>query len=218
MTGEQLQATVFERGSNVHEYWLAHAEGFHVVSRRRPRDRVVHVVVDRSLGSATALVVRRKRGRRAKRIPVMWVSAVDPFERLLYLTPRRRAHTTAQRLRPHVVEAARGTWRAQHAAREWARPRAVEAVSLTRRECVCGALWLRPRLVGATQRAVVAYARGYHTTHAFARRAYAWLQPRVALLAGRAFRTARSAPAVLSTRARALGSARSPSWISDRRR
>ena len=148
----------------------------------------------------------------------MWVSAVDPFERLLYLTPKRRAQTTALRLRPHVVDAARGTWRAQHAAREWARPRAVEAVSATRRECVRGARWLRPRLVEAGARAAVTYARGYHAAHAYAGRAYAWLLPRVEQVARRAFGAARRAPAALWSRTHALGSVRSPGWISDRRR
>jgi hypothetical protein len=215
VTGEHPQ--VFERGSNVHEYWLAHAEGFHVVSRRKPRARVDHVVVDRQLGSATALVVKRKRSRRAKRIPVMWVSGVDPFERLLYLTPRRRAQTAALRLRPHVVDAARGTWRAQSAAREWARPRAVEAVAATQRECVRGARWLRPRLVGAGDRAVVMYARGYRAASAFLQRAYAWLRPRVVLLARRAVHGTRAAATAFATRLRA-GSVRPQSWITDRRR
>jgi hypothetical protein len=204
VTGEQVQATVFERGSNVHEYWLAHAEGFHVVSRRKPRDRVDHVVVDRHLGSATALVVRRKRGRKPKRIPVMWVSAVDPFERLVYLAPKRRAHTAAERLRPHVFQAARSTWQAQQAAREWTRPRAIGAARATQRECVHAAGWLRPRLVEAGRRAISAYARGYHAANAFVHTAYAWLQPRAATLGRRAVRAVRNAPNGIRTRATAL--------------
>ena len=204
MPGEQQQATVFERGSNVHEYWLAHAEGFHVVSRRKPRDRVDHVVVDRELGTATALVVRRKRGRRTKRIPVRWVSAVDPFERLLYLTPRRRAHTAAERMRLHLVDAARTALQAQHAAVDRLRPRTLEAARATQRECVRAALWLQPRLVEAGRRATVAYARGYHTLNTSWRAAYAWLQPRVATLVRRAARAIRNAPNGIRTRATAL--------------
>ena len=189
VTGEQ--ATVFERGSNVHEYWLAHAEGFHVASRRKPGDRVDHVVVDRRLGSATALVVRRKRGRRSKHIPVMWVSAVDPFERVVYLAPKRRAQTAAARMRPHVADAARTARGAQHAAvewarprahdalraartargaqraaLEWARPRAREAVRTARLECVRAAAWLRPQLVEAGLRVSVATVRGYRASRA----------------------------------------------------
>jgi hypothetical protein len=202
VTGEQVQATVFERGSNVHEYWLAHAEGFQVVSRRKPRDRVDHVVVDRELGSATALVVRRKRGRRPKRIPVMSVSAVDPFERVIYLAPKRRAHAAAERLRPHVVEAARSTWNAQQAARDLALPRAIETARATQRECVRAAGWLRPWLAEAGRRVIVAYARGYHAANAFVHSAYAWFQPRVATAGRRAVRAVRNGTVPKSVRAR----------------
>jgi hypothetical protein len=215
VTGEQAQATVFERGSNVHEYWLAHAEGFHVVSRRKPRDRVDHVVVDRQLGSATALVVRRKRGRRPKRIPVMWVSAVDPFERVVYLAPKRRAHAAAERVRPHVVDAARTARSAQHTAVEWARPRAHAAVRAALLECVRAAVWLRPRLFEAVRRVTVASVRGCRASRAFSidaaratnRRslaAYAWLRPRIVTAAHRAARAGRSAPNGIRTRATAL--------------
>jgi hypothetical protein len=215
VTGEQAQATVFERGSNVHDYWLAHAEGFHVVARRKPGDRVDHVVVDRELGSATALVVRRKRGRRPKHIPVMWVSAVDPFERLVYLTPKRRAQTAAARMRPRVVDAARTANQAQQAAVDWLRPRARDVVRVARLECARAALWLRPRLVEAGRRVTLASVRGYRTTRAFSldvvretnRRslaAYAWLRPRVVTVARRAARAVRSAPNGIRTRATAL--------------
>ena len=229
VTGEQAKATVFERGSNVHEYWLAHAEGFHVVSRRKPRDRVDHVVVDRQLGSASALVVRRKRGRRPKHIPVMWVSAVDPFERVVYLAPKRRAHTAADRMRPHVADAVRIARGAQHAAVravrtardaqraavERARPRVDDAVRAACLECVRAAVWLRPRLVEAGRRVSVASARAYRASRAFSidvaratnRRslaAYAWLRPRIVTAARRAARAARSAPNGIRTRATAL--------------
>lgn len=192
VTGEQPQATVFERGSHVHEYWLAHAEGFHVVSRRKPRGRVDHVVVDRERGSAAALVVRRKRGRRPRRIPVMAVSAVDPFERLLYLAPRRRERTVVMRVRPHVAHATTSAWQAQRTAVAWLRPRAAGAAYAVRLELVRAALWLRPRLVEAGRRTNVAYARGYHASRASSRAAYAWLQPRVVLLVRRAARAIRS--------------------------
>jgi hypothetical protein len=216
VTGEQAQTTVFERGSNVHDYWLAHAEGFHVVARRKPGDRVDHVVVDRELGSATALVVRRKRGRRRpKHIPVMWVSAVDPFERLVYLTPKRRARTASERLRPHVVDAARTANQAKQATVDWLRPRAGDAVRVAWLECARAALWLRPRLVEAGRRVTVASVHGYRTTRAFSldvvreanRRslaAYAWLRPRIVTAARRAARAIRNAPNGIRTRATAL--------------
>ena len=215
MTGEQAQATVFERGSNVHEYWLAHAEGFHVVSRRKPRDRVDHVVVDRQLGAATALVLRRRRGRRPKHIPVMWVSAVDPFERVVYLAPKRRTHAAVERMRPHVAEAARTARGAQRAAVERARPRVHDAVRTARLECARAAAWLRPRLVEAGYRVGVASVCGYRASRAFSidvarattRRslaAYAWLRPRIVTAARRAARAVRSAPNGIRTRATAL--------------
>jgi hypothetical protein len=204
VTGEQARATVFERGSNVHEYWLAHAEGFRVVSRRKPRDRVDHVVVDRQLGSATALVVRRKRGRRPRHIPVMWVSAVDPFERVVYLAPKRRAHTAAERMRPHVADAARTARGAQHAAVEWARPRAREALRKALFACLRAAVWLRPRLVEVGRRVSVASARGYRASRAFSidvaratnrhsRAVYSGLRPRIVTAARRAACAVRSA-------------------------
>ena len=214
VTGEP-QATVFERGSNVHDYWLAHAEGFHVVARRKPRDRVDHVVVDRQLGSATALVVRRKRGRRPKHIPVMGVSAVDPFERLVYLTPKRRARTARERMRAHLLDAARAADHARHAAADWLRPRARDVVRAARLESVRAALWLRPRLVEAGRRVTIASVRGYRASRAFSvdvahktnRRslaAYAWLRPRIVTAARRAARAVRSAPNGIRTRATAL--------------
>jgi hypothetical protein len=205
VTGEQPQATVFERGSKVHEYWLAHAEGFHVVSRRKPRDRVDHVVVDRERGSATALVVRRRHGRRPKRIPVMSVSAVDPFERLLYLTPQRRARSTAtDRGRRHVAHAIASALCAQRAALAWLRPRAIGAAYAVRLGLVRAALWLRPHLVETGRRTTVAYTRGYHASRTFSRDAYAWVQPRIVTLVRRAARAVRSAPNGIRTRATAL--------------
>ncbi len=147
MIDEQLQATVFERGSNVLDYWLAHAEGFDVVARGKRRRRVDHVVVDRQLGSASVLVVRSKRGRRHRVIPVVAVSAVDPFERLLYLSPRRRPGADVARVRPHVVQAARTAHRAGHVAVDRLAPRAVLAARVTRRQSIRAALWLAPRLL-----------------------------------------------------------------------
>ena len=146
VTGEQPQ--VFGRGSNVLEYWLAHAEGFDVVSRRKPRHRVDHVIVDRQVGAASVLVVRRRRGRRTRVIPVSAIAAVDPFERLLYVTPKRRART-----------AAHGAYRAQQAAVTWAHPRLVETARLTHRGSVRAGTWLRPRIVAASRATTLAAAR-----------------------------------------------------------
>jgi hypothetical protein len=183
VTGDQPQPTVFEQGSKVHEYWLAHAEGFHVVSGRRPRDRVHHVVVDRERGSATALVVRRKPGRRPRRIPVRSVSAVDPFERVLYLAPPQPVRSAAKRARPRVTRAAAAAGEAQRAGVAWLRPRALVAVAAARRALVHAALWLRPRLVEVGRRATHAYTRGYHAVRAYSQSAYSRIQPRLVALA-----------------------------------
>ena len=157
VTGEQPQDTVFGRGSNVLEYWLAHAEGFDVVSRGKPRQRVQHVVVDRRRGSAAVLVVGRTRGR-TRAIPVAAISAVDPFDRLLYLTPKRRARTTAS----HVGLATRGAY----AAVDRLRPRTVAAARAAQRDSVRVGVWLRPRLIELGRLAARSAIRAYVIAHA----------------------------------------------------
>ena len=81
------QPTVFRRGSNVLEYWLAHAEGFEVASRSVRPARVERVVVDPVRGHATGLIVRSFGVGRSRRriVAADAVVAVDPFLRTLHL-------------------------------------------------------------------------------------------------------------------------------------
>ncbi len=85
--GALEQPAVFRRGSNVLEYWLAHAEGFEVASGAGRRARVERVYVDPMRGRATELVVRSPGvGRSHRRILAAdTVVAVDPFLRTLHL-------------------------------------------------------------------------------------------------------------------------------------
>lgn len=151
MTGEEPQATVFGRGTSVLDYWLANAEGFHVVATRKPGHRVDHVLVDRQLGSATVLIVRRKRGRRLRRIPAVEVSAVDPFERVLYLAPKRRVRSVTARsaawAAPRVVASARSTRMYSLQGARWLQPRVAASARSTGRGSVDAVRWLKPRVV-----------------------------------------------------------------------
>jgi hypothetical protein len=79
---------VFERGSNVLEYWLANSEGFSV-AHPDGKERVTAVVIDPETLQARSLVVRRSR-RRTHVVAAARIAAVDPHGRVLYVTPRRR--------------------------------------------------------------------------------------------------------------------------------
>ena len=86
---------IFERGSHVREYWLAHCEGFTVVESTS-RLRVRAVVVDPTDGRASTVVAGAATSRRARVLPVDRIHAVDPFERVLYVEPRHALHATAR--------------------------------------------------------------------------------------------------------------------------
>jgi hypothetical protein len=137
------QGDVFERGSNVLEYWLAHAEGFAVRRRRIGRAYVESVIVDAIDGRVHGVVVRSRLHRRRLLPPHAFV-AVDPFARELHLArrPRRSAAARARakrlvaaggrRLRPLVRGGARATSGAGQyllaggrVAIDWLRPRGV---------------------------------------------------------------------------------------------
>ena len=98
MAAIQAKAVVFGRGSNVLDYWLAHAQGFEVDSGRRNRERVESVVVE-SDGRATTLVVHSSLRRRRRLLPAEAFAAVDPFARALHLEcERRQSESTCTRI------------------------------------------------------------------------------------------------------------------------
>ena len=141
------QSTVFVRGSNVLEYWLAHAEGFEVASRRVRPARVEWVVVDPVQGRATRLVVVLGRSRR-RIVAADAVVAVDPFRRTLHL-----ADVEAERTRRPAAQLLRAVSVAAGVARGWLAPRLRQSTSATAayaRELGvgigAGVAWLRPRL------------------------------------------------------------------------
>ena len=170
MTGSSFpreQPTVFRRGSNVLEYWLAHAEGFEVASRSVRPARVERVVVDPVRGHATGLIVRFFGvGRSHSRmVAADAVVAVDPFLRTLHLahSPRAlppagvraaslvvagagRSRRTVARLPPAASAGALAAW-------AWSAPRLRETSSVTAqygRELgvwiAAAGAWLRPRV------------------------------------------------------------------------
>ncbi|MGH3001604.1 MAG: hypothetical protein ACRDM1_02865, partial [Gaiellaceae bacterium] len=100
MADGSVDAPVFLRGSNVLDYWLAHAEGL----RLEPLGvRVESVVVREPVGRAEALIVRsRLRGRR-RAIPAGAVASVDPSAGVLVLdapAPRPRRELRVPRPSP----------------------------------------------------------------------------------------------------------------------
>lgn len=161
------QPTVFRRGSNVLEYWLAHAEGFEVASRRVRPARVERVVVDPVRGHATGLIVRSFGvGRSHRRIVAAdAVVAVDPFLRTLHLVHSPRALppagtraasllvAAARRTRPIVARLPPATAAGARAVRAWFLPRLKQANSIAERfgrelgaQIGAAVAWLRPRL------------------------------------------------------------------------
>jgi hypothetical protein len=91
---------VFQRGSNVLEYWLDHAEGFEVRFRRGARGHVESVVVDPGSGRARGLIVRKSRTHRTRFIPAHSIVAIDPFAEVLVTrrTERSRLSRTTQQI------------------------------------------------------------------------------------------------------------------------
>jgi hypothetical protein len=161
------QPTVFRRGSNVLEYWLAHAEGFEVASRRVRPARVERVVVDPVRGHATGLIVRSFGVGRSRRriVTADAVVAVDPFLRTLHLAHSPRAFPPAGTRAASMLVAGAGRTRpivarlpplvsaAASAARAWTAPRLKQTISIAQRygrelglRIGAGAAWLRPRL------------------------------------------------------------------------
>lgn len=162
---------VFERGSNVVDYWLAHCEGFKLGNATSGR-RVAAVVCDRHTGHARTLLVESRR-RRPHMLPARTIAAVDPFNKVLYLEPRRNAGdvvaTTVELVRPRahrVVLAAMASARRSSTV-------VAAAVRNGSRYGKEGVVWLRPRSQAAA-----------HTTFLLARKWYAetaiWLAPRLA--------------------------------------
>jgi hypothetical protein len=171
------QPTVFRRGSNVLEYWLAHAEGFEVASRRVRPARVERVVVDPVGGRATGLIVRSFGVGRSRRriVAADAVVAVDPFLRTLHLAHSPRALppagtraasmlvAAAGRTRPIMARLPPATSAGAHAARAWLAPRLRQMSSLIARYgrelgvwIATGVAWMRPRLRALADAAWVA--------------------------------------------------------------
>ena len=170
MTGSSFpreQPTVFRRGSNVLEYWLAHAEGFEVASRRVRPARVERVVIDPVRGHATGLIVRSFGVGRSRRrmVAADAVVAVDPFLRTLHLVHSSRplppAGTRAAsllvaaagRTRPIVAQLPPATSAGARAVGAWLAPRLKQTNSIAERygrelgvRIGAAAVWLRPRL------------------------------------------------------------------------
>lgn len=172
---------VFERGSNVVDYWLAHCEGF-TLGKATSGRRVTGVVCDRHTGHAHTLYVESSR-RRPHTVPARSVAAVDPFARVLYLEQRapirRRARGKTplrMRVRPHARSAAR-------AALAGARRSGALAVAVCRYG-KNGVAWARPRLQAAARATGPLVRKHYTRTALLARRRYAelalWLLPHLA--------------------------------------
>ena len=96
--------TVFERGDNVLEYWLAHSEGFTIVSGG-VRQRVAGVVVDPADGRARTMLVRAGVRGRTQAVPAARITAVDPFEKVLYLERRHAPRLVGRAHAAHVARA-----------------------------------------------------------------------------------------------------------------
>jgi len=172
---------LFERGSNVVDYWLAHCEGFDL-GRSASGRHVTAVVCDRHTGHAHTLLVR-SRTRRTRMVPAHAISAVDPFNKVLYLEPRT---TFIRKTVPHFSarHAAAGLLVARHwlvALRAFVKPyahnAAVGATTLGRaglragaRYGADGAAWLRPRLGAAAREAAVLARRSVRAFVTSARR------------------------------------------------
>jgi hypothetical protein len=110
-------AYVFGRGSNVLEYWLARAEGFHVRARGARLGVVEDVVLDPARGTASALVLSSRFLHRRRVVLAGAVEAVDPEARLFELEveehvpqPSRLA-ALARWLAPRLRAVALSTWR-----------------------------------------------------------------------------------------------------------
>lgn len=153
MVTQRTEAQTFARGSRVLDYWLAHAEGFHVRGGLLRRSRVEAVRVDPWSGRARSLVLRSLLHRRSD-VPAEAVVEVDPFERTLVVgSEQRRRRRSVPRVavpRPRVPAGAASV----AAALAHAASRVRDSVRATTR-------------AGA---ALVAYARPYAEAYARAAR------------------------------------------------
>jgi hypothetical protein len=173
---------LFERDSNVVDYWLAHCEGFKLGKATSGR-RVTGVVCDQRTGRARTLFVESGL-RKSHAVPAQAIAAVDPFNKVLYLEKRapalptlpplpalpvrssaeaalRAGSTAARRLGVWAAAAFRTGVRYGRKGVAWSRPRLRAAAWATawfvRTRYAEAALWLMPR-IAAGLRAIVAYA------------------------------------------------------------
>ena len=175
---------VFQRGSHVVDYWLAHCEGF-TLGKASAR-RVTGVVCDRHTGRAQTLYVESIR-RRPRTVPARSVAAVDPFKRVLYLERRapvlRRARQNTT-LRARVSPYAHSAARACLAGARRSGALAAAGCRIGARHGKNGVRWARPRLQAAARATPVLARKHYTQTALFARRRYAelafWLIPHLA--------------------------------------
>jgi hypothetical protein len=166
---------LFERDSNVVDYWLAHCEGFKLGKATSGR-RVTGVVCDQRTGRARTLFVESGL-RRSHAVPAQAIAAVDPFNKVLYLEKRAPALPALPALPPlpalPVRSSAEGVLRASSTAARRVGVWAAAAFRAGGRHGRDGVVWLRPRLRAAAW-----------TTAWFVRTRYAeaalWLMPRVA--------------------------------------
>jgi hypothetical protein len=166
-------APVFARGSNVLDYWLAHAEGFRLERRGLRRRWVEAVVFEPAAGRARALIVRRGMIRRRRLVPVEAIAGVDPSAEVLLLDRNLSARLT--RVRP----AAEGMLTASATAGRGIGRGSVLLASAAVAGSGAAAAWSRPRLAAAA----LASARSTRTAAGRLRRGAAWLRPWIAAYA-----------------------------------
>jgi hypothetical protein len=176
---------VFQRGSNVLEYWLDHAEGFEVRFRRGVRGHVESVVVDPASGRAQGLVVRKARTRRTRVIPAQSIVAVDPFAEVL--VTRRSERSSPARFASALASIAVATWLRGRARAHALGPRIAAAISFGSARVVAAAAWVSPRAWRLARVGSARFAAGArHGASRLARAtrtSWGWLRPRVAAYA-----------------------------------
>jgi hypothetical protein len=176
---------VFERGSHVVDYWLAHCEGF-TLGKAASARRVTGVACDRHTGHAHTIYVESIR-RRPRTVPARSVAAVDPFKRVLYLERRapvlRRTREQAT-LRARVSPYAHSAARVGLAGARRSGALAAAGCRIGARYGRNGVVWARPRLQAAARTAGPLLRKHYARTALLARSLYAeialWLRPHLA--------------------------------------
>jgi len=165
---------LFERDSNVVDYWLAHCEGFKL-GKATSGKRVTGVVCDERTGRARTLFVESGL-RKSHALPAQRIAAVDPFNKVLYLEKRAPTRATLPALPAlpplPVKRSAEGALRAGSSAARRFGVLAAAGARTGARYSRDGVVWLRPRLRAAAW-----------TTAWFVRTRYAkaalWLLPRL---------------------------------------